>query len=150
VKLIEAIRSIRAQYNVEPGKPLVASLAHASPATAKRLETHRELIQRLGRLSAITVAADGNAKGAIESVVDEATLRLFIADAVDKQAELKRIGKELDKIAAEVGKMKAKLGNEGFLAKAPPEVVEEMRERLAEAETTIARLTEARDRLAAM
>ncbi len=150
VKLIEAIRSIRAQYNVEPAKQLTAALAHATPATAKRLETHRELILRLGRLSEIAVAADASAKGAIESVVDEATLRLFIADAVDKPAELIRIGKELDKIAAEAGKSKAKLGNEGFLAKAPPEVVEEMRERLAEAETTIARLTEARDRLAAM
>jgi valyl-tRNA synthetase len=133
-----------------PGKPLVAALAHASPATARRLETHRELILGLGRLSAITVATAADTKGAIESVVDEATLRLFIADAVDKPAELKRIGKELDKIVAEAGKLKAKLGNEGFLAKAPPEVVEELRERLAEAETTIARLTEARDRLAAM
>ncbi|MCC6467050.1 MAG: valine--tRNA ligase, partial [Alphaproteobacteria bacterium] len=149
VRLIEAIRSIRAQYNV-PGKALTAALAHASPATAKRLDTHRELIQHLGRLSAIAVATDAAAKGAIENVVDEATLRLFIADAVDKAAELKRIGKELDKIVAEAGKLRAKLGNEGFLAKAPPEVVEEMRERLAEAETTIARLTEARDRLAAM
>ncbi|MCC7048756.1 MAG: valine--tRNA ligase, partial [Alphaproteobacteria bacterium] len=150
VKLIEAIRSIRAQYNV-PGKSLTAALAHASPATAKRLDTHRELIQSLGRLEKIEVAAaDAGAKGAIESVVDEAALRLFIADAVDKPTELKRIGKELDKIVAEAGKLRAKLGNEGFLAKAPPEVVEEMRERLAEAETTIARLTEARDRLAAM
>ena len=57
---------------------------------------------------------------------------------------------EVETLLGDPGKAKAKLGNEGFLAKAPPEVVEELRERLAEAETTIARLTEARDRLAAM
>jgi valyl-tRNA synthetase len=46
--------------------------------------------------------------------------------------------------------MKAKLGNEGFLSKAPSDVVDELRERLAEAETASARLTEARERLAAL
>ncbi len=150
VKLIAAVRSIRSQYNVEPGKMLAASLTHASPATAGRVAAHRDLILKLARLERIDVADKPAGKGAIETVVDEATLAVHIAEAIDKPAELKRLGKELDKIAGETGKMKAKLGNDGFLSKAPPEVVEELRERLAEAETASARLTEARDRLAAL
>jgi valyl-tRNA synthetase len=149
VRVIEAIRSIRAQYNVEPAKPLTASLAHASAETARRLDTHRDLIQRLARLERIDVS-DKAARGAIETVLDEATLAVFIAEAIDRDAEIKRLAKELDKVVGEAGKSRAKLGNEGFLAKAPPEVVEEMRERLADAEMVIARLTEARDRLVAM
>jgi valyl-tRNA synthetase len=150
VKLISAVRSVRAQYNVEPGKMLAASLSHASPAAKARAAAHRELILRLGRLDRLD-AADGPAgKGAIETAIDDATLALFVAAAIDKQAELRRLGKELERLAGDAGKMKAKLGNEGFLAKAPPEVVEELRERLAEAETSCARLTEARDRLAAL
>jgi valyl-tRNA synthetase len=151
VKLIAAVRSIRAQYNVEPGKALTASLSHASPAAKRALEAHRDLILKLARLERIDAAdAPGAGKGAIETVVDDATLAVHIAGAIDKPAELKRLDKELDRIAGEAGKMKAKLGNEGFLSKAPPEVVEELRERLAEAETASARLAEARDRLAAL
>jgi valyl-tRNA synthetase len=149
VKLVESIRSIRAQYNVEPAKPLAATLAHASAQTARRLDTHRELIQRLARLERIEVS-EKPAKGAIETVLEESTLAVFLADAIDKQGELKRLARELDKVKGEAGKLQAKLDNQGFLAKAPPEVVEDIRERLAEAETARARLAEARDRLAAM
>ena len=150
VKLISAVRSVRAQYNVEPGKLLAASLSHASPAAKARAAAHRELILRLGRLDRLDTAGGPAGKGAIETVIDDATVALFVAAAIDKQAELKRLGKELERLAGDAGKMKAKLGNEGFLAKAPPEVVDELRERLAEAETSQARLTEARDRLAAL
>ncbi|MCK6452156.1 MAG: valine--tRNA ligase [Alphaproteobacteria bacterium] len=149
VRVIEEVRSIRAQYNVEPGKALVATLVHAAPETGKRLDAHRELILRLGRLERIDLAAAAG-KGVIESVIDEATLALSIAAAIDKQAELKRLGKELDKVAGEAGKLKAKLDNPGFIAKAPPEVVDDIRERLSEAETVRTRLSEARERLAAL
>jgi valyl-tRNA synthetase len=147
VRLIEQVRSIRAQYGVEPGKQLGASLVHAAPETQARLKTHRELILRLGRLERVELA-DVAGKGVIESVIDEATLALDIAAAIDKTAELKRLDKELGKVAGEIGKLQAKLANQGFLAKAPPEVVEEIRERLSEAETVKARLSEARERLA--
>ncbi len=150
VKLISAVRSIRSQYNVEPGKALIAMLTHASPAATECVAAHRDLILRLARLERIDVTDRPAGKGAIEMVLDEATLALFIAEAIDKQAELKRLDKELDKIAGEAAKARAKLGNEGFLSKAPPEVVEEIRARLAEAESTGARLAEARDRLAAL
>jgi valyl-tRNA synthetase len=150
VKLIAAVRSVRAQYNVEPGKMLAASLSHASPDAKARAAAHRDLILRLGRLDRLDTAGGPAGKGAIETVIDDATLALFVAAAIDKQAELKRLGRELERLAGDAGKMKAKLGNDGFLSKAPPEVVEELRERLAETETSHARLTEARDRLAAL
>jgi valyl-tRNA synthetase len=149
VRLIENVRSIRAQYNVEPARQLAATLVHASPESVQRLRTHRDLILRLARLERIEIAQT-TAKGAIEVVLDEASLAVFIAEAIDKAAELRRLGRELDKVAGEAGKLRAKLDNQGFLAKAPPEVVADIRERLAEAESARARLAEARDRLAAM
>jgi len=55
--------------------------------------------------------------------------------------------KDIAKLAGEAGKIEGKLANAQFVAKAPPEVIEEQRERLAEAQQALQKLTAARDRL---
>ena len=64
-------------------------------------------------------------------------------------AERQRLAKEIDKLAGEIGKIDAKLGNAGFVAKAPPEVVDEQRERRAETDQALTRLRQALDRIKA-
>ncbi|NBS03392.1 MAG: hypothetical protein EBS72_14985, partial [Rhizobiales bacterium] len=68
---------------------------------------------------------------------------------IDLAAERQRLSKEIDKLAGEIGKIDAKLGNAGFVAKAPPEVVEEQRERRAEADQALSRLRQAFERIRA-
>jgi valyl-tRNA synthetase len=80
-------------------------------------------------------------------VVGGVTLSLDLAGAVDLGRERARLSKEAAGIAGEIEKVQRKLGNEQFLAKAKPEVVEEQRERLAESEAALARIRTALQRI---
>jgi valyl-tRNA synthetase len=83
-------------------------------------------------------------------VVEGATMILPLGEVVDLARERARLAKEIGKLDGEIEKFAAKLGNPQFLAKAKPEVVEEQREREADAARDRDRLRAAYDRLAAV
>ena len=87
------------------------------------------------------------AKGAIQFVLDEATVFVGVADFIDVAAEQARLNKELVKQQSEIERFEKKLANEKFVANAPEAVVEAEREKLADAQVALAKLTEARERL---
>ena len=82
--------------------------------------------------------------------MEGATVFLDLASAIDLGKERQRLEKEAKAITGELDKIGRKLGNEQFLAKAKPEVVEEQRERLAEHEAALARVRAAMARLGAV
>ena len=92
---------------------------------------------------------DNLRKGAVQIVVGEATYGLPLADIIDLDQERARLKKEIDKLGDEIGKLEKKLANENFVARAPAAVVEEQKERRAEAETARSKLTQALERIAA-
>ena len=146
VKLISDIRSARAELNVPAGAKLRLMVIGGNDATAARLETHRAAIERLARIEGIE-AASSAPQASLQIVVGEATYALPVGDVIDLKAESARLQKEIKKLADEVGKIDAKLANAAFVARAPEEVVEEQRERRAQAEQTGARLSAALERL---
>jgi valyl-tRNA synthetase len=150
IRAITAIRAVRSEMNVPPAAQLALQVRDAGAATQARLKTHRELLMRLARLNAIEIAAGAPSKGAVQVVVDEATFMLPLAGVIDVAREQARLQKEMEKAGSEISKWTAKLGNEAFVAKAPPEVIEEQRERLAEATASRAKLAAALERLAAL
>ena len=77
-------------------------------------------------------------------------MALALANVIDLAAERERLAKEIGKLEAEIEKIDARFANEQFMAKAPEEVVEENRERRAEAEATVGKLNAALKRLAAV
>jgi len=85
----------------------------------------------------------------VQEVLFEATLILPLADVIDIQAERARLAKTLEKLDAEIGKAESKLGNAAFVDRAPAQVIETERERLAEQQSTRTRLNEALARLSA-
>ncbi|GHD48328.1 valine--tRNA ligase [Thalassobaculum fulvum] len=141
IRLISEVRSIRSEMNVPPSAQIPLILTGAADATAARLAGYRDLILRLARLSEARTGADAPA-GSVQGVLDEATLQLPIADVIDVAQERARLTKEVAKAEGEIVKIDKKLSNEAFIAKAPEEVIEENRERLAEER-------QKRDRLAA-
>jgi len=120
----------------------------ASNTTQKRLDVHRAAIERLSRVEGVEAAAIAP-KAALQIVVGEAAYALPVGDVIDLKAEGARLQKEIKKLADEVGKIDAKLGNAAFVSRAPEEVVEEQRERRTQAEQTRARLSTALERLGA-
>ncbi|HVI33079.1 valine--tRNA ligase [Phenylobacterium sp.] len=150
--LIESIsegRSVRSELNVPPSARPPLLVVEASEAQKKVLSESAPLIARLLRVEEVRFV-DAAPEGAIPYVVDGATLALPVAEFIDLAAERARLSKEVASLAADIEKTAKKLGNPDFVARAPEEVVEENRERLAEAETAKAKLEGALSRLTAV
>jgi valyl-tRNA synthetase len=148
LKLIQDIRSARSELNVPAGAKLKLLVVGGNETTRARLETHRAAIERLARIEGVEAAAAAP-QASLQIVVGEATYALPVGEVIDLKAESARLQKEIKKLADEVAKIDAKLGNAAFVAKAPEEVVEEQRERRAQAEHTKVRLSAALERLGA-
>ncbi|MEO3433178.1 valine--tRNA ligase [Inquilinus sp. CAU 1745] len=149
VRLVSAVRTVRSEMNVPAGAEIELRVKDANAETARRLEAHADIVKRLARLDAIQVTDDAPPKGSAQSVLDEATLILPLADVIDLDQERARLTKEIAKLDGEIGKIEKKLSNEQFLAKAPEEVVAEQRERQADAVATRKKLEAALKAVAA-
>jgi valyl-tRNA synthetase len=149
VRMVSELRAVRSEMNVPPSAELPLTLTGASEATVRRLETNEGLLLRLARLSTITLS-DNVPKGAVQVVVDETTAAMPIGEFIDVSQEVERLRKEIGKVDGEIGKIEKKLGNAGFIANAPPEVVDEQRERASDYEQSRRKISEALGRLSAL
>jgi valyl-tRNA synthetase len=146
VDLITAIRSVRVEMNIPAATPLPLVLAGAAAQTASRAGDWAEVVQRLARVSAISFA-DAAPKGALQLVVRGEVAALPLAGLIDVAAERARLGRELAKCDADIGRVDQKLNNADFVKRAPEEVVEGEREKREEALARKARIAEALERL---
>jgi len=139
VDLVTEIRQLRGEMNVPPSaKP---SLTFVAPDRATRalVERHEALLQTLARVSTLAVA-DAAPDGAVTLVSRGATAALGLSGIIDPSAERVRLEKEIAAFDSDIAHVMKKLGNENFVARAAPEVVEEQRAKLAEAEAGKAKL----------
>jgi valyl-tRNA synthetase len=149
VNLISAIRTARSEMNVPAGSELAAFVTDTRAEGREWIARHGDQIRRLARLKQIVFADAAeqrrltDSKSALQVVIEGTTVLLDLAGAVDLGKERARLQKEAAALAAELDKIAKKLGNEQFLAKAKPEVVEEQRERQTEGELALARLNAA-------
>ncbi len=148
IKTIAAIRGVRSEMNVPPGAKIAAILNGANAETKARYERHGEQLERLARLSGASFDQPVP-PGSVQTIVDETTIVMPLADVIDIAQEKARLEREISKLAGEIGKFDKKLGNEAFTSKAPPEVVETQRERRADAIAAREKLEAALGRLSA-
>jgi valyl-tRNA synthetase len=134
VSLVTAVRSVRAEMNVPPGAKIPLKLRGANAETLARLKTHEPLILTLARLESVEPTEGEPGKGSAQVVLGETTLVLPLEGVIDLDQERQRLEKELKRLDDEVSRIDKKLSNQGFLAKAPEEVVEEQKERRADYE----------------
>jgi valyl-tRNA synthetase len=149
--VIEAIsegRSVRQELNVPPAARPPLVVVEASEAQRAVLSANAPLIAQLLRVAEVRFEA-AVPEGAIPYVVDGATLALPVAEFIDLAAERTRLAKEVTALISDIARTAGKLNNPDFVARAPEEVVEENRERLAEAEAAKTKLEGALARLAA-
>jgi valyl-tRNA synthetase len=147
VRLITLVRSVRAEMNVPPSKPSPVLLQGAPAELLGRADRWIEAIRRLARASEICALAGDIPKGSAQGVLDETTIVLPLEGLIDIDVERTRLSRDRDKAAAEAKKLIQKLSNPDFISRAPEEVVAENRERLEAAQSEVARLQAALDRL---
>jgi len=147
VRLISLVRSVRNEMNVPPSRPSAVLLRDAPAEALVRVDRWIDAIRRLARASEVRPLTGDIPKGSAQAVLDDTTIVLPLEGLIDLAAERARLTKDRDRLAAEAGKMRQKLANADFVARAPEEVVAENRERLANAESESARLTAALSRL---
>jgi valyl-tRNA synthetase len=149
VDLVGEIRALRGEMNVPPAAKPPLTFVQPDAVTAARIERHRDLILTLARVSEIGVAETAP-DGAVTIVSGGSAAALSLAGVIDVTAELARLTKEIAAAESDIGHVMKKLGNPNFVDRAAPEVVEEQRAKLAEAEATKARLQAALGRLAGL
>jgi valyl-tRNA synthetase len=136
IKMVTEIRSVRSDMNVPAAAKVTLVMKDASSVTQSRLKTYDEILRRMARLETVIISQD-IPKGSIQTVVDEATLALPIAEIIDLNKERDRLNKEIGKLAANIEKINQKLADEKFVANAPSEIIEEQKSRRAENEAML-------------
>jgi len=148
MQFILGIRQIRGEMDISPGKPLTVILQGASASDQQRARQQLLLLQRVGRVESVTeLAAGDEPPAAATALLGDMRLLVPMKGLIDVDAERSRLLKQQDKVKVELQRANGKLGNDKFVNNAPPEVVTQERERVAEFERTISQLSEQLDKL---
>ena len=150
VELISSVRSLRAEMNLPAGAKLSIILKDAASQSQANVAELNKIICSLARLEKIECAgADCQiTPDMVQHVFKECTILLPLKGVVDFAAERERLNKELENLKKNIEGYARKLGNAGFIERAPAQVVAEERRRQAEAEEKKAKVEEALARIA--
>jgi valyl-tRNA synthetase len=141
--VITAVRNIRGEMRIAPGKELDVFLHNGDDDDRRRLEENRAFLSKLARLSSITLlGADESAPPSATQLVGRMEILVPMAGLIDKDAEIERLSREIDKLRKEVSRCDQKLKNPGFADKAPADVVAREQAKLDEFRSSLARLEE--------
>jgi valyl-tRNA synthetase len=146
IELVSGVRSVRTEMNVPASAKIELVLAGANAQARERLSRHREPIATLARLSSAE-ASDSIPAGSAQFVVGEATAALPLGNVIDLAKERARLEKDIQRAESEIAKVDAKLNNADFVARAPEEIIDEQKQRRADAASLATRLREAVRRL---
>ncbi len=138
IDVVRAIRNIRAEKKVEPGKIIEAYVA--ADGARGVIEAGAPYIEALARVRPLRIVgsvADAPRDQVATAVLEGVTAIVPLAGLFDTEAERKRLQKQIDEAQAEAGRIEAKLSNEQFRARAPANIIATEEERLAAARARI-------------
>jgi valyl-tRNA synthetase len=129
-QVIIAVRNIRGEMDISPGKKLPLYLHNGADADLCRLKSYESFLTNLAKLEKITWLSDEAPPVSATQLVGDMEVLVPMAGLIDKDAESQRLQKEIDKLDKEIARLEGKLCNEKFISKAPAEVVEKEKEKL--------------------
>ena len=139
--LVDAIRNLRSEMKVSPGQRVHVLAAVAGADDQKRLDLMQPYLRALGKLEGEGAVIASSLPAGLEAPIKiVGNVQLMLKVEIDIAAERARLGKEIARLEGEIPKAHAKLGNASFVDRAPAKVVEQERARLAEFESTLAKL----------
>ncbi|MGP4080576.1 valine--tRNA ligase [Pseudalkalibacillus sp. R45] len=129
-EIIRSVRNTRSEMNVPPSKPIEIQLKPQNEEILKQLENNRTYLDRFCNPEPLTMGLDLEApEKAMTSIVSGVEIFLPLEGLIDIEEEIKRLENEYKKWNSEVERVQKKLGNEGFVKKAPEKVVQEERQK---------------------
>ncbi len=131
--LIVNVRNLRAELKVEP-RQRVPIQVHAVDGVRQMIEHNRGAVERLATVESVDFVEASLAKAGGARTTSRFEVRVVFEKKIDVAAERARLQKELEGVEREIEGKRRQLGNDAFLQKAPPHVVEGLRKRLAELE----------------
>jgi valyl-tRNA synthetase len=133
MQFILGVRRIRGEMNIAPSKPLPVLLQNGSAADEQSLTNNRSYLQKLARLESITwLSPDEASPESAIALVGDMKILIPMAGLIDKDAELARLNKEIQRINKELPRVAGKLSNPSFVDKAPPDVIDKEKAKLAD------------------
>jgi valyl-tRNA synthetase len=141
--VISAVRQIRSEMNVNPSRRIPLLLKDASALDSSYAGRYRVYLERLAGLDSITILTpDAPVPQSATALVGGLTILVPMEGLIDAAAELERLTKQVTKAEQDLNKLRTKLSNENFVRNAPQDVVAKDRERVAELESSMAKLTD--------
>lgn len=137
--IIGVIRNLRSEHKVDVKKLVTVSIAPPGADAVKVTQDHRAMIESLATCTIATIA-DGLTPppGAVRASANGC--EIYVEGLSDPAAEQQRLAKRRDDLTKEIAAMEGRLSNTGYIAKAPPKLVEETQQKLAEAKAELAKL----------
>ena len=148
--VIIGVRNIRGEMNISPAKPIPLMLRNGNEEDQRRLTQNETFLKSLAKIETINWLGDEEAPLAATQLVGDMEVLVPMAGLIDKDAEIARLGKEVDKISKELQRLQGKLSNEKFISKAPADVVEKEKAKLSDAQASFDRLHEQLEKIKAI
>ncbi|ENV79843.1 MULTISPECIES: valine--tRNA ligase [Acinetobacter] len=149
--LIGAVRNIRGEMGLGNARLLPVLLQNISDAERTQIERIEPLFKALAKVESIEfLTKDQEPPLSSSSVVGHASVFVPMKGLIDPKAELGRLQKDLDKVQKQHDQIANKLGNEGFVAKAPAAVVEGEKAKLAECADQLSKIKASMEQIAAL
>ncbi|WGO97187.1 valine--tRNA ligase [Saccharophagus degradans] len=149
--VILGVRTIRGEMNISPAKQLEVFITNADANDQRCLTENNQFLTKLASLeSAVYVADASTLPPTATSLVGSLEVHVPMAGNIDKDAELARLDKEIQKIEKDITVLNGKLSNPKFVDKAPADVVAKEKDRLDAAKTSIAKLEEQKQKIASL
>ena len=140
---ITSIRNLRAEYDINPGKPLEVMLKAASDQDAELLEANKQVLVSLAKLETVRIlAANEETPACATALVAKSELMIPMAGLINKDTELARLKTLLAKVNHEISRIETKLNNISFTNNAPAYVVEKEKEKISKCKIEKNRLLE--------
>jgi len=148
---IVAIRNIRGEMDISPSKPLPVFLKNVNAEDKRRLSDNEQFLSSLAKLESIEVLNDEDEGPASASaIIGNMSVLIPMAGLIDKDAEIARLSKAIEKLEKEIQRTQGKLSNENFVSKAPEAVIDKEKAKLAEAESALAKMVEQKAQIEAL
>ncbi|WP_097460306.1 valine--tRNA ligase [Mangrovitalea sediminis] len=148
--VILAIRNIRGEMNIAPGQRIPVLFHKGTDSDRARLEANRQFLESLARLESATWFDGDEPPMSATQLVGSMEVLVPMAGLIDKDEEIGRLNREIEKLTKEIQRVESKLANENFVSRAPADVVDKEREKLNDAKNNAERLNIQVEKIRAM